>query len=70
MLGLAFDAGDVTRARALVKEVRQKPADWKLDSTVADLARSVAQQPEGPDRAALAALLDSLKALLPAAPLG
>ena len=70
LLGLAFDAGDVARARALVKEVRQKPADWKLDSTVADLARSVAQQPEGPDRAALALLLDSLKALLPAAPLG
>ena len=70
LLGLAFDAGDLAKARALFKEVRQRPADWKLDTTVADLDRSLAQQPEGPGRAALAALLGELKALLPTPALG
>ncbi len=66
LLGLAFDAGDVAKARALVKEVRQKPADWKLDTTLADLARSVAQVADAQQQAALAAMLAELKTLLPA----
>ena len=49
-----------------MKQVRQKPADWKLDTTLTDLARSVAQVADAQQQAALAAMLAELKALLPA----
>jgi hypothetical protein len=49
-----------------VKQVRQKPADWKLDTTLTDLARSVDHVADAQQQTALAAMLAELKTLLPA----
>ena len=66
LLGLAFDGGDVAKARTLVKAVRRDgPAPWKLDTTLADLERSVLQVADPATRQALAALVTELKGLLP-----
>ena len=65
LLGLAFDEGDVATARACLKEVeREGPARWKLETTVADLERSVLQQPDAQVRQALSDLLVRLKSNL------
>jgi tetratricopeptide (TPR) repeat protein len=70
LLGLAFDAGDVAAAKRCVKLVRRDgPAAWKLETTLDDLDRSVAQATNAATQQALAAMVEELKALLnPATP--
>jgi hypothetical protein len=64
LLGLAFDAGDAATARRLVADVRREgPAAWKLDSTLADLERSVAQVADAGHRAALTVQLQALRSI-------
>ena len=66
LLGLAFDAADVPAAKRYVKEVRRDgPAVWKLETTIADLERSVQQVKDPAQREALAELLGELRALAP-----
>jgi hypothetical protein len=63
LLGAAFDAGDVTRAKQLAKEVRREgPAVWQLDSTLADLRLSVKLQ-SCDTATALANILAELEAI-------
>jgi tetratricopeptide (TPR) repeat protein len=65
LLGLAFDAGDVTRAKALVKSVRKDGAAvWKLETMLDDLERSVGQVDDGATKQALAGLVGELRGLL------
>jgi hypothetical protein len=65
LLGLAFDEGDVATARECVKDVeREGPARWKLETTVADLERSVRQQTDAQVRQSLSDLLVRLKSSL------
>jgi tetratricopeptide (TPR) repeat protein len=64
LLGLAFDAADVAAAKRYVKDVRRDgPAAWKLDTTIADLERSVRQATDPARGQALAGLLDELRAM-------
>jgi pentatricopeptide repeat protein len=68
LLGAAFDAGDVTEATRLYDEmVENGIAAFHVETTLADLERTVAGMAEGETRTALATLLDDLRALLPAA---
>jgi len=63
LLGAAFDAGDVARAKQLAKEVwREGAAAWQLESTLADLRRAV-QIHSGDTSAALARVLADLEAV-------
>jgi tetratricopeptide (TPR) repeat protein len=65
LLGLAFDEGDVATARSCAREVeREGPARWKLETTIADLERSVGQQKDAQVRQALSDLLVRLKSRL------
>jgi hypothetical protein len=65
LLGAAFDAGDVARAKALAKEVRLEGiAAWQLETTIDDLRRAVTLQ-EAHTSAALAVILRDLESLLP-----
>jgi len=65
LLGLAFDEGDVATARSCVREVENEgPARWKLETTIADLERSVQQQSDAQVRQALSDLLVRLKSSL------
>jgi hypothetical protein len=44
LLGTAFDSGDADKAEELAMDVlAEGPAQWKLDTTLADLKASVAQ---------------------------
>ncbi len=65
LLGMAFDAGDATAAKHWAKEVsREGPAAWKLDTTIADLERSVRQAAAPTTQRELTALLAELRTLL------
>jgi citrate lyase beta subunit len=65
LLGLAFDAADVAAAKRYVKEVRREgPAAWKLDTTIADLERSVGQVEDAAKRQDLQGLLGELRQLV------
>jgi hypothetical protein len=65
LLGAAFDAGDVAAAKRLVEEVSNEgAAAWKLETTIADLERSVGQVKDPDQRRALAGLLEELRALI------
>jgi Tetratricopeptide Repeats-Sensor len=67
LLGLAFGRGDVQHARSLLEEVRREGAvAWMLESTIDDLADSVAQQKDETVRKGLKAILTELRELLPA----
>jgi pentatricopeptide repeat protein len=69
LLGAAFDAGDVTEAKRLYKEMlKNGVAAFHLDSTLADLERTVGSMTTGEIRTALATLLNDLQALLPPPP--
>jgi len=64
-LGLAFDAADVDAAKRYAREVRRDgPAAWKLDTTITDLERSVAQAQDATKRQALEAILGELKSMI------
>jgi tetratricopeptide (TPR) repeat protein len=64
LLGAAFDAGDVGRAKALARDVRREgAAAWQLETTIADLRRAVTLH-EGPTAAALQVILNDLEAML------
>lgn len=65
LLGAAFDAGDVTTARAAVKKLaREDLAHWKLETTVSDLTQSMENLPDADTRARLQDVLEDLKDLL------
>ncbi|HVQ42953.1 MAG TPA: tetratricopeptide repeat-containing protein [Vicinamibacterales bacterium] len=65
LLGMAFDAGDVAAAEALADDVEAEgQARWKLDATIADLEVSVRLCQQTEAKAALAAVLDRLKAFV------
>jgi tetratricopeptide (TPR) repeat protein len=64
LLGAAFDLGDVDKAEELAEQVADEgAARWKIDSTLNDLAGSVAQIGDPVRRARLVGILDSLKRL-------
>lgn len=66
LLGMAFDAGDVTAAEDLTEEVAQEgAAQWKLKSTLDDIAVSLGQQADAAVKRKLDAVFGSLQALLP-----
>jgi hypothetical protein len=64
LLGAAFDAGDVARAKQLEKDVRREgAAAWQLESTLGDLRRAV-ELHSGDTSAALAGILADLETVL------
>jgi tetratricopeptide (TPR) repeat protein len=65
LVGAAFDAGDVEKARELADQVSQEGAvAWKLQTTLSDLEFAVGFHE--PERAAeLSEILDELKGLVP-----
>jgi MAP3K TRAFs-binding domain len=67
LLGAAFDAGDVGRARELAEQVRSEPgAGWELSAILADAELAIGFHEE--ERAQeLKEILDDLTLLLPAA---
>jgi len=66
LLGAAFDAGDVARAKQLAKDViREGAAAWQLETALAD-CKIVAQLHPEPPRSKLIEILAQLDALLPA----
>jgi hypothetical protein len=66
LLGLAFHEGDLDAIDELCDRVAEEgPVDWKLESTLADLATTVRQTQDEARRAGLALALDRLRALMP-----
>jgi hypothetical protein len=65
LLGMAFDAGDVTTAEDLAEEIgREGAVLWRLATTVADLEVSAGQQMNADARQRLEAVLTDLRTLL------
>jgi len=65
LLGAAFDAGDVSHAKQLAKEVRQEgAAAWQLETTLAD-CKAAAQLHPDPLRGKLLDIVAQLELLLP-----
>jgi hypothetical protein len=63
LLGTAFDAGDADKAEELAPDIiAEGSAQWKLDTTLADLKASVAQVEDKDRRDRLAAILKTLGA--------
>ena len=63
LLGAAFDAGDVARAKQLARDVRREGgAAWQLETTIADLRRAV-ELHSGETAASLARILADLDAV-------
>jgi hypothetical protein len=61
LLGAAFDSGDADKAEELAMDIlAEGPAQWKLDTTLADLRASVAQVEDKDRRDRLAAILKIL----------
>ena len=66
LLGAAFRLGDGAEVARLAREVvREGPAAWQLETTLADLSDGVAAMPESPTRQQLAKIRDQLAALIP-----
>jgi hypothetical protein len=66
LLGAAFDAGDIGRAKKLYQEIRRVGAPaFHLDTTIKDLERSVQLTQDPKVKADLTAVLADLKRLLP-----
>jgi hypothetical protein len=64
-LGLAFDAQDAEAAERYAKEIRRDgPAAWKLDTTIADIERSVGQVDDPAVRVSLQEILTDLQRIL------
>ncbi len=65
LIGAAFDAGDVARAKKLYQEIRRAGApSFHLDTTIADLELSVELTKDAKVKADLSAVLADLKRLL------
>jgi MAP3K TRAFs-binding domain len=65
LLGAAFDAGDVARAKQLAKEVRREgTAAWQIETTLTDCKTAAQLHPE-PPRSKLLEIVTQLEALLP-----
>jgi tetratricopeptide (TPR) repeat protein len=65
LLGMAFDAGEVAAAKRWAKEVRREGAAvWKLETTIADLERSVGQLTDPAKQEAMGAVFNELRGLL------
>ena len=65
LLGMAFDAGDVTAAEDLAEQIgREGAVLWALATTVADLEISVGQQVDADVRQRLNVVLADLRAML------
>jgi hypothetical protein len=66
LVGAAFDAADVERARELAAEIAAGDVDsWKLRASLADWAARAKQAPDDGRRADLVALVDELRRLVP-----
>ncbi len=66
LLGAAFDTRDYDAAERLTREIRKEGhAAWKLDTTIADLRRSVGQITDASERIRFEALVKRLGDLLP-----
>jgi hypothetical protein len=64
LLGSAFDAGNVEKARELADQIEEeKPATWKLDTTIPDLELAIKFH-EGDRAGQLTEVLKRLKALV------
>ncbi len=62
LLGAAFDAADADKAKELAQDVAAEgAAKWKLESTLEDLRKSVAQVDDKERRLRLAAILTDLE---------
>ena len=69
LLSAAFDAGDVAAAQtALDKLTQEGLANWQLETTLSDLAKSLAQQPDSSTKTQLQDVLADLQDLLPPTP--
>jgi len=69
LLSAAFDAGDVASAQtALDKLTQEGLANWQLETTLSDLAKSLAQQPDSSTKTQLQDVLADLQDLLPPTP--
>jgi hypothetical protein len=64
LLGAAFAAADVAKARELARKVRNAPKDWKLETALDDLRDIVALLPEGEPKQELAKIETSLRSLV------
>ena len=65
LLTLAFQSADLSAATQLAKEVRREgPAQWKLDTTLVELERSLGQMQGAASEGEFAALLAGLKGLV------
>ena len=64
LLGAAFDAGDVEKARELADRVAEDgPAAWKLESTLSD-CRVAAKLHQEPHRSELLGIITDLEKLV------
>ena len=64
MLGAAFDAGDIAKAREIADQVAEDgPSAWKLESALAD-CRTAAKLHEEPHRSKLLSIVADLEGLL------
>jgi hypothetical protein len=67
LLGAAFRGGDAAEVARLAREVvREGPAAWQLETTLADINDTLAGMAESPTRQQLARTRDQLAALIPA----
>jgi tetratricopeptide (TPR) repeat protein len=65
LLGMAFDAGDVTAAEELADQVLEEgAARWKLDTTINDLEFAISHANDAETQRGLQRILDQLKKLL------
>jgi len=65
LLGAAFDAGDTVAAERLYRQiVKDGPAAWQLETTIADLVTSIGLQQDEDTKQKVTAVLEKLKALL------
>lgn len=66
LLGAAFDAADVSKARELAARVRAEgPARWMQETTISDLERSAQQCADARTRSELLAIIDEMRRLVP-----
>jgi hypothetical protein len=67
LLGMAFDAGNASKAEELAAQVtKEGAAAWKLQTTLDDLQTAVDLQDDAKKKSRLQAVLTTLKAQLPA----
>lgn len=66
LLTVAFQGGDLDKARQLLPRVRRNPTQWKLESVLADLDDAVSLQPQPSLQTKLGEVRDQLRGALAA----